>query len=219
MNLSRRQFSKSIFAGTLASGLSSLTGLGTLFPQSVQAAAPPINETVQLVGIEHGPIVFNAGGNLNPHSHAFENYSKLPSSDTPVRALQGLTVQYLDTGKLNKKPTVTVINEPVLSPSDRISGVTFLADGTLLVVINPDSGSAKGAEPSRLLRLQKLSSDGWSLTGPVYVSNLNKDQGLDSLCLLRSGKLIAMVTLRIGSIDITNQKYSIEFPVAAMFSD
>jgi WD40 repeat protein len=152
------------------------------------------------VGIEHGPIVSNSGGHLNPHSHAIENYTKLPSSDTPVSALQGLTVQYLDTSKLNKKPMVTVINEPLLSPSDRISGVTYLADGTLLVVINPDSGSAKGAEPSRLLLLKKKKhSDGWDITGPVYVSGLSKDQGLDSPCLLRSGKLIAMVTLKDGS--------------------
>lgn len=199
MNLSRRQFSKSIFAGTLATGLSSLSGFSGLFTQSVQAAPPPTNETVRLVGIEHGPIVFNSGGHLNPHSHAIENYTKLPSSGTPVSALQGLTVRYLDTSQLNKKPTVTIINEPLLSPSDRISGVTYLADGTLLVVINPDSGSAKGAEPSRLLRLHKQIPDGWYITGSVYVSNLSKDQGLDSLCLLRSGKLIAMVTLKDGS--------------------
>jgi hypothetical protein len=197
MKLSRRQFSKSIFAGTLASGLS---GLSDLFTPSVQAAVPPpTNETVRLVGIEHGPIVSNSGGHLNPHSHVIEDYKKLPSSETPVSALQGLTVQYLDTSSLNKKPTVTVINQPLLSPSDRISGVTYLADGSLLVVINPDSGSAKGAEPSRLLRLHKKSPDGWDITGPLYVSGLSKDQGLDSLCLLRSGKLLAMVTMKDGS--------------------
>lgn len=200
MKLSRRQFSKSIFAGTLATGLSSLSGFSGLFTQSVQAAQPPTNETVRLVGIEHGPIVFNSGGHLNPHSHAIENYTKLPSSGTPVSALQGLTVRYLDTSQLNKPPTVTIIHEPLLSPSDRISGVTYLADGTLLVVINPDSGSAKGAEPSRLLLLNKKKGhDRWEISGPVYVRNLSKDQGLDSLCLLRSGKLIAMVTLKDGS--------------------
>lgn len=207
MKLSRRQFSKSIFAGTLASGLSSLSGLGDLFAPSVQAAVPPpIHETIRLVGIEHGPIVSNSGGHLNPHSHAIEDYTKLPSSDTPVSALQGLTVQYLDTSKLNKKPTVTVIYEPLISPSDRISGVTYLADGSLLVVINPDAGSAKGAEPSRLLLLTKKKDsdkkkdlDGWDIFGPVYVSNLSKEEGLDSLCLLRSGKLIAMVTMKDGS--------------------
>lgn len=200
MNISRRQFSKSLFAGTLVSGLGSLSGLSELFTPSVQAAPSPTNETVRLVGVEHGPIVSNSGGHLNPHSHAIENYTKLPSSETPVSALQGLTVQYLDTSKLNKKPTMAVINEPLLALSDRISGVTYLADGTLLVLINPDSGSAKGAEPSRLLRLsKKKSSDGWDVSGPVYISNLSKDQGLDSLCLLRSGKLIAMVTLKDGS--------------------
>ncbi len=200
MNISRRQFSKSLFAGTLVSGLGSLSGLSELFTPSVQAAPSPTNETVRLVGVEHGPIVSNSGGHLNPHSYAIENYTKLPSSETPVSALQGLTVQYLDTSKLNRKPTMTVINEPLLSLSDRISGVTYLADGTLLVLINPDSGSAKGAEPSRLLRLsKKKSSDGWDVSGPLYISNLSKDQGLDSLCLLRSGKLIAMVMLKDGS--------------------
>src|ERR1044071_10110698 len=96
MNISRRQFSKSIFVGTLATGLSSLSGFSGLFTQSVQAAPPPTNETVRLVGIEHGPIVFNSGGHLNPHSDAIENYTKLPSSGTPVSELQGLTVRYLD---------------------------------------------------------------------------------------------------------------------------
>ena len=45
MNLSRRQFSKSIFAGTLATGLSSLSGFSGLFTQSVKPPQPT-DETV-----------------------------------------------------------------------------------------------------------------------------------------------------------------------------
>lgn len=199
MKLSRRQFSKSIFAGTVASGFSGLTGLTDLFAQSPKPTQSSNDEAIQLVGIEHGPINSNYGSHLNPHSHTIEDYTYLPPSNTPVSALQGLTVQYLDTNKSTpKKITVTVIKQDLLSPSDRISGVTYLADGTLLVVINPDAGSARGAETSRLLRLKK-SKDGWELSGSVFVRNLDTDQSLDSLCLLRSGKLIGMVTKKDGS--------------------
>jgi hypothetical protein len=212
MKLSRRQFSKSLLAGTLVSGL---TGLSYLFAQSAKPAQAnglsgprgPSDLLAQserqkhdatLVGIEHGPIVSNSGSHLNPHSHAIEDYKRLPSSDTPASALQGLTVQHLNTRTLISKRTV--IDEPLLCPSDRISGVTYLGDGTLLVVINPDAGSAKGDEPSRLLLLNhKKSSNRWEISGPVYVSNLFKDQSLDSLCLLRSGILIGMVTKKDGT--------------------
>lgn len=202
MKLSRRQFSKSIFAGTLASGLS---GLSDLFAPSVQAApAPTKKESIRLVGIEHGPIHGNLGGHLNPHSDVIENYAKLPPSSTPVSAHQGLIVQYLDTSQLNKKP-ITVIYQDLLAPSDRISGVTDLGDGSLLVVITPDAGSAKGAEPSRLLRLTNHGNAGWGVSGPVYVSNLSKAEGLDSLCWIPDETspdhktLIAMVTMKDGS--------------------
>lgn len=200
MKLTRRQFSKSIIAGTLASGLSSLNGLSGLSDLFAQPVKPTQASGLSgiLVGVEHGPIVSNSGAHLNPHSDAIEDYKRLPSSDTPVSALQGLTVQHLNTRTLISKRTV--IDEPLLYPSDRISGVTYLGDGTLLVVINPDAGSAKGAEPSRLLLLNnKKSSDRWEISGPVYVSNLSKDQSLDSLCLLRSGILIGMVTKKDGT--------------------
>jgi hypothetical protein len=197
MKLSRRQFSKSLLAGTLISGLSGLSDLSDLFAQSAKPTQKPIDDAI-LVGVEHGPIVSNSGSHLNPHSHAIEDYKRLPSSDTPASALQGLTVQHLNTCTLISKRTV--IDEPLLCPSDRISGVTYLGDGTLLVVINPDAGSAKGAEPSRLLLLNhKKSSNRWEISGPVYVSNLFKDQSLDSLCLLRSGILIGMVTKKDGT--------------------
>ncbi len=195
MKLSRRQFNKSIFAGTV---VSSLTGFTDVFAQSLKSTQPKINDAIQLVGIEHGPIHSNDGSHLNPHSHTIEDYTNLPPSNTPVSALQGLTVQYLDTSKPTQNITVEVIKQDLLAPSDRISGVTYLADGTLLVVINPDAGSAKGAEPSRLLRLKKT-SNGWGISGPVSVRNLSPDQSLDSLCLLRSGKLIGMVTKKDGS--------------------
>jgi hypothetical protein len=191
MNLSRRQFSKSIIAGTLASGLSSLSGLTDLFAQSAKPTQKPIDKAI-LVGVEHGPIVSNSGAHLNPHSNAIEDYKTLPPSNTPVSALQGLSLQHLHVDTLISKRTV--ITEPLLSPSDRISGVTYLADGSLLVVINPDAGSANGAHQSRLLTINEN-----KVSGVVSVSNLGKDQSLDSLCLLRNEKLIGMVTKKDGT--------------------
>lgn len=209
MKLSRRQFGKSIIVSTLASGLSGLTEVfaqsatpaqanGLDGPSDLLAQSEHRKHDATLVGIEHGPIVSNLGSHLNPHSHAIEDYKTLPSSDTPVSALQGLAVVHLNTRTLRIKRTV--IDEPLLSPSDRISGVTYLSEGSLLVVINPDAGSAKGAEPPRLLRLNRNNnSDRWEVYGPVYVSGLSKDQSLDSLCLLRSKKLIGMVTKKDGT--------------------
>lgn len=181
----RRQFSKSILAGTLVSGLS---GLSDLFAQSVKK---PTDDAI-LVGVEHGPIVSNSGSRINPHSHTIENYTTLPPSDTPVSALQGLTVQHLDVHTRHSKRTV--IAEPLLSPSDCISGVTYLADGTLLVVVTPDASSANGALPPRLLLLNEN-----QISGIVPVSGLSKDQRLDSVRLLRSGLLIGMVTKKDGT--------------------
>lgn len=191
MKLSRRQFSKSILAGTLASGLSSLSSLTELFAQPTTSTQQPMNEAT-LVGVEHGPIVSNSGAHLNPHSHAVEDYSKLPSIHTPVSALQGLAVQRLNIRTLVSKRTI--IPEPVLAPSDRISGVTYLDDDTLLVVINPDAGAANGALPSRLLTINEK-----RISSIVTASGLNVDQGLDSVLLLRSGALIGLITKKDGT--------------------
>lgn len=183
--LTRRQFSTSILVGTLASGLS---GLSDLFAQSEKK---PTDAAI-LIGVEHGPIVSNSGSHINPHSRTIENYTTLPPNDTPVSALQGLTVQHLDIHTRHSKRTL--IAEPLLSPSDCISGVTYLADGTLLVVITPDASSANGALPPRLLLLNEK-----QISGIVPVSGLSKDQRLDSVCLLRSRLLIGMVTKKDGT--------------------
>lgn len=190
MKLTRRQFSRSVLAGTLASGLS-LSGLSNLFAQSAKPTQKPTDDAI-LVGVEHGPIVSNSGSHINPHSNTIENYTTLPPSNTPVSALQGLTVQHLNVRTLHIKRTVIAV--PLLSPSDCISGVTYLADGTLLVAINPDASSANGALPPRLLKI-----NGKEISGIVPVSGLSKDQGLDSVRLLRSGLLIGMVTKKDGT--------------------
>lgn len=190
MKLTRRQFSRSVLAGTVVSGLN-LSGLSNLFAQAATPTEKPTDDVI-LVGVEHGPIVFNSGSHLNPHSHTIENYTTLPPSTTPVSALQGLTIQHLNVRTLHLKRTV--IAEPLLSPSDCISGVTYLADGTLLVAINPDASSANGALSPRLLRLNEKKS-----SGIVPVSGLSKDQGLDSVRLLRSGLLIGMVSKKDGT--------------------
>ncbi|HSL01914.1 MAG TPA: hypothetical protein VK901_00055, partial [Nitrospiraceae bacterium] len=145
MKLTRRQFSTSVLAGTIASGLN-LSGLSDLFAQSEKKKpTPKPTDNAILVGVEHGPIVSNSGSHINPNSNTIENYTTLPNSDTPVSALQGLTVQHLNVHTSHIKRTV--IAEPLLSPSDCISGVTYLADGTLLVAINPEASSANGALP------------------------------------------------------------------------
>ncbi len=204
MKLTRRQFGKSVLAGTIVTGLGTLGGITDLFAQSekpTQASSNPSDLLTQserrkldaiLIGVEHGPIVSNSGSHRNPNSNSIEDYTKLPSIDTPVSALQGLTVLRLNVRTLTSKRTV--IAEPLLAPSDCISGVTYLSDGTLLVVINPDAGGPNGALPPRLVTLK-----GKRISDVALVSGLSKDQGLDSLRLLRSGVLIGLVTKKDGT--------------------
>ena len=224
MKLTRRQFGKSVIAGTIASGLSGLGGLSDLFAQSEKPTpASGLNDTgtllaqserqkldAILVGVEHGPIVYNTGGHINPHSTTIEDYTRLPTSQTPASAIRGLVVQRLNVRTLLSKRTI--IADPLLAPSDRISGVTYLADGTMLVVITPDAGSATGAAPTRLLTL-----NGKKVSSIVSVSGLSQDQGLDSVRLLRSGVLIGLVTKKDGTgpahvVEVNPKTGAVSFP-------
>lgn len=207
MKLTRRQFSGSLLASTLAS-VSSVTNL----------SAQPAD--VIVVGVEHGEIVRNLGcvatsnsaaledysllpavldddntlrnlgSDANPNSADIEDYTTLPQSDTPVRSFQALLVRYVNLRTLQS--TCTVVNKPVLSPSDRISGVSCLADGTLLVAITPDGASANGASPTRLVMLNETSR-------VISVSGLSIDQALDSVLLLKNRSLIGMITKKDGT--------------------
>lgn len=179
MKLTRRQFSGSILAGTLASSVSGLSA------QQVQA----INAV--LVGVEHGPVVLNSGASANPNSNTIENYTQLPPATTPVSARQALSVKYLNVG--TKQITTTLVNQPLVSPSDQISGVTYLADGSLLVAISPNPSDAFGDQPTRLLTLKNGQVE------VVSAQGLKSNQSLDSLLLLSDGSLIGLVVKKSGT--------------------
>jgi hypothetical protein len=176
MRLTRRHFTASVLAGTLVGIRKKLSA------QTYDAI---------VVGVEHGPIVSNSGSSTNPNSNTIENYTTLPPSTTPASALQGLSVQYLDVQ--TQEGTSTIIDQPLLAPSDRISGITYLADGSLLVVIYGNAASANGAAPPRLVRLSGTSST------VLPVSGLAVNQGLDSVRLLSNGSVIGMVTHKDGT--------------------
>lgn len=174
MKVTRRQFSGSVLGGTLV-------GSSTLNAQPTD---------VVVVGVEHGDIVRNRGADKDPNPSEMEDYTRLPASTTPASAFQAVVVRFVNLR--THQSTSSVVNEGLLSPSDRISGVTYLADGSLLVAINRDSASADGAAPTRLVTLNQTPRT-------VFVSGLAQDQALDSLLLLKNRSLIGMVTKKDGT--------------------
>ena len=88
--------------------------------------------------------------------------------------------------------TSRIVHRPILSPGERFTGLTYLADGTLLIAITPQSASANGSEPTRFLILNEDSQT-------IAALGLNINEALDSLLLLKSGSLIGLVTKKDGT--------------------
>jgi len=174
MKLTRRQFSGSVLSGAFA---------------SLRHVSAQPRDTI-VVGVEHGDIIRNTGGNSNPISAAIEDYSTLPGGTTHASAFQALAVKYVNLRSL--QTASSVVNLPLLSPSDRISGVTYLADGTLFVVITPDSGGANGGAPPQFVFINDT-------VRILPASGLSIDAALDSVLLLKKGTLIGMVTKKDGT--------------------
>jgi hypothetical protein len=205
VKLTRRQFNGLIIATTTIGGLG-------VYPSNVSAQTA--KKGLFIVGVEHGDIVKNSQastvynidatlssdddsnreyvGNIVTEDYAgmIEDYTNLPPSTTPASCIQAIVLRFLnlETGKITRR----IVNEPILSPGERLTGLTYLADGTLLVAITPDSASANGAEPTRFLILNKSSQT-------IPVSGLKVDEALDSLLLLKSGSLIGLVTKKDGT--------------------
>jgi hypothetical protein len=184
MKLTRRRFGKLTIV-TIAMG-----SLG-YFPSNALAAEEERPKLV-IVGVEHGTVVRNGRANSTTDldRDTTENYSTIAPSTTPVEAFQGLVFRRLDL-KTGKTQTQT-LKEPILSLGERLTGLTYLGDGTLIISITPDSASANGAEPTRLLILDKSSKT-------IAVSGLQSHQALDSLLLLKDASLIGLVTEKDGS--------------------
>lgn len=209
VKLTRRHFNRLIIATTTIGGLG-------IYPSRVSAQTA--KKGVVIVGVEHGDIVKNSQastvynidatlesdddddddskkeslGNIATEDYAgmIEDYSNLPPSNTPASCFQAIVLQFLNLE--TRKTTRRIVNEPILSPGERLTGLTDLADGTLLVAITPDSAGANGAEPTRFLILNKSSQ-------ATSVSGLKVDEALDSLLLLKSGSLIGLVTKKDGT--------------------
>lgn len=179
MNLTRRQFGGSVIAATM----------GSMSSRSVSAQTPG---TV-IVGVEHGAIIKNLRATA-PASDGTnivtEDYTNLPPPNTPASSFEAVVLWYvnLETGRLTSR----IVNQPLLSPGERFTGITYLADGTLLIAITPQSASANGSQPTRLLKLNKT-------VQTIPVSGLAIEQALDSLLLLQNGSLIGLVTRKDGT--------------------
>jgi hypothetical protein len=205
VKLTRRQFNGLIIATTTIGGLG-------VYLKSVSAQGA--KKGLVIVGVEHGDIVKNSQtravynidasfasdddsnteyvSNIATEDYAglVEDYTNLPPSTTPASSIQAIVLQFLNLE--TKKVTRQVVNQPILSPGERLTGLTYLSDGNLLVAITPDSASANGTEPTRFLILNQSSQT-------ISVSGLKVDEALDSLLLLKSGSLIGLVTKKDGT--------------------
>jgi hypothetical protein len=222
VKFTRRQFNGLIIATTTIGGLG-------VYPNSVLAQTA--KKGLVLVGVEHGDIVKNSQAKTvynidttfasdddpnteyvdnivtEDYSLMIEDYTNLPPSSTPASSIQAIILQFLDleTGKITSR----TVNKPILSPGERLTGLTYLADGNLLVAITPDSASANGSEPTRFLILNKSFKT-------ISVSGLKVDEALDSLLLLKSGSLIGLVTKKDGTgpakiVDVSPKTGEISF--------
>lgn len=205
VKLTRRQFNRLIIATTTIGGVG-------VYLSSVSAQT--VKKSLVIVGVEHGDIVKNSQARIvynidatlpsvefpnieyvgdiatEDYTGIIEDYTKLPPSTTPASSIQAIVLQFLNLE--TRKITRRIVNQPILSPGERLTGLTYLADGTLLVAITPDSASANGTQPTRFLILNKSSQT-------ISVSGLKVDQALDSLLLLKSGSLIGLVTKKDGT--------------------
>jgi hypothetical protein len=207
VKLTRRQFNGLIIATTAIGGLG-------VYPSSISAQTA--KKELVIVGVEHGDIVKNSHASTVSNIDATmsyvgnsvtEDYTKLPPSTTPSSCFQAIVLRFLNLE--TEKITRRTVNKPILSPGERLTGLTYLASGTLLVAITPDSAGANGAEPTRFLILNKNPQT-------VPVSGLKVDQALDSLLLLKSGSHIGLVTKKDGTgpaeiVDVNPQTGKVNF--------
>jgi hypothetical protein len=205
VKLTRRHFNGLIIATTTIGGLG--VSQKSVFAQTAKKG-------LVIVGVEHGDIVKNSQASTvynvdatlvsddNPNTEyvsnittedyagIIEDYTNLPPSNTPASSIQAIVLQFLNLE--TRKVTRQVVNQPILSPGERLTGLTYLSDGNLLVAITPDSAAANGSEPTRFLILNQSSQT-------ISVSGLKVDEALDSLLLLKSGSLIGLVTKKDGT--------------------
>ena len=96
-------------------------------------------------------------------------------------------VQALTTPQLLQDATT-----PVLEVGEQLTGLTSLADGTLVLAITPVSTSKKGDNPTRLTFLGTPSKT-------LTVSGLKKQEALESLLLTNDGSLLGLVVKKNAS--------------------
>ena len=147
-----------------------------------------------IVGVRLGPpSTDDADTNLNSTT-----VDSTENSTTTASTAQELVLQSLDvgTGQVLTLTTSQVLQggtTPILQVGEELSGLTSLADGTIVLAINPASTSNKGDTPTRLTFLG---------TSPkvVTVSELNKQEKIESFVRTNDvNRLLGLVVKKNGT--------------------
>lgn len=196
--LTRRRFGQLAIASTTVAGLS--------YVASKTLAQTPNSQTSSLAIVGVSP--------ASPTDDSSPTGLSITAADTgeatsSASNSQQLAVQSLDMGSsqvqslnLQNGTTATIEND------EQITGVTYLADGTLVVAVTPVRTGNKGDSPTRLKFPGTSRSD-------LTLSGLKKQEMLESLLGTKDGKLLGLVMkkngtppVRLVEIDLTTGNFN-----------
>lgn len=174
--LTRRRFGQIAIAGTTVAALSHLAASKTLAQQ-----------TPVIIGLRLDPPSANPKAS-RPVLGRTDNDINLPNTEPPARnlALQSLNVA-------NRQARPLAASKIPLQAGEGLTGLTSLADGTVVVAITPNSPLKEEKDtPTRLIFLGNPSRT-------LIVSGLSKKQALGSLVGTNDGRLLGLVVNKNGA--------------------
>lgn len=193
--LTRRQFGQIAIAGTTVAALSHLAGKNLAQAQ----------QTPAIIGLRLGPPSTNPIASRTVLGRNDSGVS-IPDVEPPARSL---SLQSLNVA--NRQARALPSPKILLQSGEGLTGLTSLADGTIVIAITPNSPSREERDAStRLIFLGKPPRT-------LIVSGLNKKEALGSLTGTNDGRLLGLVVNKNGappvrqvSIDIRTGRISFD---------
>lgn len=169
--LTRRQFGQIAITGTTVAALGHLASKTFVQAQQVPST---------LVGVRLGAPETDTGVAVggSDTSDDIDN----PIVDPPSRALEFININ-LATGQTQLREAPEVL----ISSGEEVTGLTSLADGTLVLAITPNSPKKKVDPPTRLTFLSTPPKE-------IVISGLKKQETFGSLVDTTDGRLLGLVT-------------------------